>query len=169
MMEYIRIPEYLSGQVCGIVVFLPEPQSYQPMDRVPLVQSILHAVNNSLAKKGNAFLIPLCDAHNIYAARVLLHMRKRHRNIRLSVIASADEDTIGSSLAMRVAVEHIEALADHVLRLDMPIEDFPIQVAMRSDQLIVYTIKDYAPFVAFQDDVQYIDCPCSMKTLLKDS
>lgn len=94
-------------------------------------------------------------------------MRKKYRNIRLSVIAPANEDTIGSSLAMRVAVERIEALADHVLRLDTPIEDFPIQVAMRSDQLIVFTTKNYGPFVTFQDDVRYIDCPCSMKILLK--
>ena len=167
MMEYIRIPEYLSGQVCSIVVFLPESPSYQPKDYAHLVQSILNTVNHALAQNCSAFLIPLCDAYNIYVARVLLHMRKRHRNIRLFVVAPVNESTTGPSLTLHIAVERIEALADHVLRLDTPIEDFPIQVAMRSDQLIVYTTKDYAPFVAFQDDVQYIDCPCSMKILLK--
>lgn len=167
MMEYIRMPEYLSGQVCSIIVFLPELSSCQPMDRAHLVQSILNAVNHALAKKCSAFLIPLCDAYNIYAARVLLHIRKRDRNIRLFAIIPANEGTLGSSLAMHVAVGRIEALADHVVYLDTPIEDFPIQVAMRSDQMIIYTTKDYSPFVTFQDDVQYIDCPCSMKILLK--
>ena len=94
-------------------------------------------------------------------------MRKRHRNIRLFVVVPANEGTIDPSLTLRIAAERIEALADHVLRLDTPIEDFPIQVAMRSDQMIVYTIKDYGPFDAFQDDVQYIDYPVSMKILLK--
>jgi len=167
MMEYIRIPEYLSGQVCGIIVFLPESPSYQPKDHVHLVQSILNVVNHALAQNCAAFLIPLCDAYNIYVAKVLLHMRKRHRNIRLFVVDPANGGTIGPSLTLRIAVERIEALADHVLRLDTPIEDFPIQVAMRSDQLIVYTTKDYEPFETFQSDVQYIDCPCSMKILLK--
>ena len=50
MMEYIRIPEHLSGQICGIVVFLPESPSCQPMDRAHLVQSIFNVVNHALVK-----------------------------------------------------------------------------------------------------------------------
>ena len=166
-MKYIRIPEHLSGQVCGIVVFLPESPRYQPMDYTHLVQSIFNVVNHALAKKCSAFLIPLCDAYNIYAARVLLHMRKKRKNIRLFVVAPANEGELEPSLTARVAGDRIEALADHVLYLDTPIEDFPIQVAMNSDQLVVYTIKNYEPYDIFQNDLQYIGCPCSMKILLR--
>ena len=165
MMKYIRIPEYLSGQVCGIVVFLPESPSHQPKDYVHLVQSILNTVNHALAQNCSALLIPLCDAYNIYVARCF-YTSKRHRN-SLFLFCPCKRRHDRPILTLRIAVERIEALADHVLRLDTPIEDFPIQVAMRSDQLIVYTTKDYEPFETFQNDVQYIDCPCSMKILLK--
>ena len=168
-MKYIRVPEYLSGQVCGIVVFMPETQCHQPMDRIHLTHSIMKAVNYKLAENCSAFLIPLCDAYNIYVARVLLHMRKRYKNIRLFTVAPAKESVLGSSLTMRVAVERVEMLADHFIHVDTLIEDFPIQVAMRSDQLVVYTTKGNDRFDDFECDLQYIACTCSMEILFENS
>jgi len=168
-MKYTRVPEYLSGQVCGIVVFLPETQCYQPMDRIHLTHSIMKAVNHKLANNCSAFLIPLCDSYNIYVARVLLHMRKRYKNIRIFTVAPVKESALGSSLTARVATERVEMLADHVLHVDIPIEDFPIQVALRSDQLVVYTAKGYDRFDDFECDLQYIACTCSMEILFENS
>jgi hypothetical protein len=70
-------------------------------------------------------------------------------------------------LTLRIAVERIKGLLDHVLRLDTPIEDFPDSGGMRSNKLIVYYDKGLRPLGCFSRRCAVIRLPLFHENIVK--
>lgn len=163
-MNHTYKPEHTWGQTCGIVVFRSMIHQLQPKEKVQLARFTFDAIQRCRIRACHSFLISLYDECSIYIARILLRMRKTNTNIRIFAIAS-DDVNIYPLLSHLIISANIEEQLDEVIYLHAPKDDFPLQIAMRSDHLIVHNINGHHEQLRFLYDFEYIDFRCTLEII----